>query len=40
MQKKNGGGSNPYAGNAGTPVKATNIKKGGTTSVKIIKPKG
>lgn len=40
MAKKNGCGGNPYAGNSGTPVKATNIKKGGTTSVKITKPKG
>jgi hypothetical protein len=40
MAKKTGGGANPYAGNSGAVVKATNIKKGGTTSVKIIKPKG
>ncbi len=39
MAKKNGG-ANPYAGNSGAVVTATNIKKGGTTSVKITKPKG
>lgn len=40
MAKKGGGGSNPYAGNSGTPVNATNIKKGGATGVRIITSKG
>lgn len=40
MAKKNGGGTSPYAGNSGNPVNATGIKKGGTTSIKIITPKG
>ena len=39
MAKKSGGKS-PYIGNSGTPVIASGIKKGGVTSVKIIKPSG
>ncbi len=40
MAKNTGGGVNPYAGNSGAPVNATGIKKNGTTTVKIITPKG
>lgn len=40
MAKKGGGGANPYGGNAGNVVHGTNIKKGGTTGVHIITPKG
>lgn len=36
----NGGKTSPYAGNSGSFVKGTNVKKGGTGSGKIITPGG